>query len=194
MLFTDYSSAFNTIVPSKLIIKLEALGLNPALGNWVQDFLMGCPQVVKVGNNISTSLILNTGAPEGCVISPLLYSLFTYDCVAMHASSSVIRVADNTSRPDYQQGGGEGTRSVVSGKQPFTQRYQNKGDDCRLQETAEGAPLIHINGKAMGKMEHFKFLCVHITDKLKWSTHTDSVVKKAQQHLFNLRRLKKFGL
>ena len=31
MLFIDYSSAFNTIVPSKLIIKLEALGLNPTL-------------------------------------------------------------------------------------------------------------------------------------------------------------------
>jgi hypothetical protein len=31
MLFIDYSSAFNTIVPSKLIIKSEALGLNPAL-------------------------------------------------------------------------------------------------------------------------------------------------------------------
>ena len=39
-----------------------------------------------------------------------------------------------------------------------------------------------------------KFLGVHITDKLKLSTHTDSVVKKAQQHLFNLRRLKKCSL
>ena len=35
MLFIDYSSAFNTIVPSKLVIKLETLGLNPALCNWV---------------------------------------------------------------------------------------------------------------------------------------------------------------
>ena len=43
MLFIDYSSAFNTIVPSKLIIKFEALGLNPALCNWVLDFLTGCP-------------------------------------------------------------------------------------------------------------------------------------------------------
>ena len=43
-------------------------------------------------------------------------------------------------------------------------------------------------------MKSFKFLGVHITDKLNWSTHTDSVVKKVQQHLFNLRRLKKFGL
>ena len=36
MLFIDYNSAFNTIVPSKLIIKLGALGLNPpsATGSW----------------------------------------------------------------------------------------------------------------------------------------------------------------
>ena len=39
-----------------------------------------------------------------------------------------------------------------------------------------------------------KFLGGHITDKLKWSMHTDSVVKKAQQYLFNLRRLKKIWL
>jgi hypothetical protein len=31
MLFIDYSSVFNTIVPSKLIIKLGALGLNHGL-------------------------------------------------------------------------------------------------------------------------------------------------------------------
>ena len=51
MLFIDYNSAFNTIVPSKLIIKGGALGLNPALCNWFLVFLRGCPQVVKVGNN-----------------------------------------------------------------------------------------------------------------------------------------------
>ena len=35
----------------------------------------------------------------------------------------------------------------------------------------------------MERIVRFKFLGVHITDKLKWSTQTDSVVKKAQQHL-----------
>ncbi|XP_052359740.1 uncharacterized protein LOC127919950 [Oncorhynchus keta] len=36
MLFIDYSSAFNTIVPSKLVLKLETLGLDPpcATGYW----------------------------------------------------------------------------------------------------------------------------------------------------------------
>ena len=96
MLFIDYSSAFNIIVPSKLIIKIEKLGLNPALCNWFLDFLMGRTQVVKVGNNTSTSLTLNIGAPQGCVLSPLLYSLFTHDCMVTHASNSIIKFADNT--------------------------------------------------------------------------------------------------
>ena len=53
-------------------------------------------RLVRVGNNISTPLILNTVAPHGCVLSPLLYSLFTHDCVAMHTSNSIIKYADDT--------------------------------------------------------------------------------------------------
>ena len=103
MLFFDYSFAFNTIVPSKLIVKLETLGLNPALCTWVLYFLTGCPQVVKVGNNISTSLILKSGAPQWCMLRALLYSLFTHDCVALHASNSSSFRRHNSSRLDYQQ-------------------------------------------------------------------------------------------
>jgi hypothetical protein len=44
-------------------------------------------------------------------------------------------------------------------------------------------PPIHIEGTAVEKVESFMFLGIHITDKLKWSTHADSVVKKAQQYL-----------
>ena len=36
-------------------------------------------------------------------------------------------------------------------------------------------PHIYINGTAVEKVESFKFLGIHITDKLKWTTHTDSV-------------------
>uniref|UniRef100_A0AAZ3NMA7 Alkylated DNA repair protein AlkB homologue 8 N-terminal domain-containing protein n=1 Tax=Oncorhynchus tshawytscha TaxID=74940 RepID=A0AAZ3NMA7_ONCTS len=55
-------------------------------------------------------------------------------------------------------------------------------------------PPIHIDGTVVERVASFKFLGIHITDKLNWSTHTDSIVRKAQQRLFNLRRLKKFGL
>jgi hypothetical protein len=76
-LFIDYSSAFNTIVPTKFITMLRTLGLNTSLCNWTLDFLTGRPQVARVGNNTSTTLTLNTGDPQGFMLSPLLYSLFT---------------------------------------------------------------------------------------------------------------------
>jgi hypothetical protein len=40
----------------------------------------------------------------------------------------------------------------------------------------------------------FKFLGVHITNKLTWSKHTKTVVKRERQNLFPLRRLKRFGM
>jgi hypothetical protein len=51
MLVIDYSSAFNTIVPTKFITKLRTLRLNTSLCNWILDFLMGHPQLVRRGNN-----------------------------------------------------------------------------------------------------------------------------------------------
>jgi hypothetical protein len=83
-------------MPSKLITKLRTLGLYTSLYNWILDFLMGCPQVVRVDNNTSATLILNSGAPLECVLSPLLYSPFTQDCVVKHNSNTIIKFAYDT--------------------------------------------------------------------------------------------------
>lgn len=40
----------------------------------------------------------------------------------------------------------------------------------------------------------FKFLGVQITEELSWTTHSSTVVGKAQQHLYYLRTLKRSGL
>ncbi len=52
---------------------------------------------------------------------------------------------------------------------------------------------ITIDKTPVERLSRFKFLCVHITEDLTWSAHTDAVLKKAHQHLFFLRRLRKFG-
>ena len=63
--------------------------------------------------------------------------------------------------------------------------------DYRKKSTEHPAVLID---RAVGEqVESFKFLGVHINAKLTWSKHTKTVVKRAQQNLFRLRRLKRFG-
>ncbi len=61
---------FQYYSPIKLAFKLPDLGLNSSLYDWIQDFLTGRPQVVKMGQFTSNSITLNVGAPQGCVLSP----------------------------------------------------------------------------------------------------------------------------
>lgn len=56
---------------------------------------------------------------------------------------------------------------------------------CGLQE--EG---MHNGGMAVERVSSIKFLGVHISDDLSWSTNTSSLVKKVHQRLFFLRIMK----
>ena len=53
-----------------------------------------------------------------------------------------------------------------------------------------GHAPIFTDGAVVQQVESFKFLGVQVTNKLTWSKHTKTVVKRAQQNLFPLRRLK----
>ncbi len=103
LLFIDYSSAFNTIVPTKLAVKLSDLGLNTSLCDWIQDFLTARPQVVKVGQFTSNSITLNVGASFNslslCVCSvprvaerscAFRFQLKAVTCLIVHASIAEI--------------------------------------------------------------------------------------------------------
>lgn len=101
MLFINYSSAFNTIIPSELVSKVIDLGLQTSTCSWICDFLTGRSQVVRIRNHTPYTLTLNTGAPQGCVLSPLLYFLFTYDC-AKHSSNVTFKFDNDTSLASSQ--------------------------------------------------------------------------------------------
>ena len=41
---------------------------------------------------------------------------------------------------------------------------------------------INIDGAEVERVESFKFLGVYLTNKLSWSKHTKTVMKRARQH------------
>ena len=76
-LFVDFSSAFNTILPQVIIQKLINLNVPSYQCSWISDFLTGRKQRVCISQQgrteVSNTLEVNTGAPQGCVLSLALY-------------------------------------------------------------------------------------------------------------------------
>ncbi|KAF7655801.1 hypothetical protein LDENG_00050630, partial [Lucifuga dentata] len=58
--------------------------------------LINRPQHIRLGNHTSSIIILNTGSPQDCVLSLLLFSLFTSDCTPTYSSNTIIKFADDT--------------------------------------------------------------------------------------------------
>ena len=75
--FLDFSSAFNTIQPPLLQDKLNRMGVDPCLVDWIKDYLTDRPQYVKLDNK-SDTVVSSTGALQGTV-APLLFTLYTSD-------------------------------------------------------------------------------------------------------------------
>uniref|UniRef100_A0A3B3I9A9 Reverse transcriptase domain-containing protein n=1 Tax=Oryzias latipes TaxID=8090 RepID=A0A3B3I9A9_ORYLA len=203
MLFVDFSSAFNTVIPDKLTLKLHNLGLPASLCLWIKDFLTNRPQVVRIGDSTSSTLILSTGTPQGCVLSPALFTLFTHDCSAIHSTNLVLKFADDTTvvglisnndethyREEVQHltGWCADNNLILN-----TSKTKEIIVDFRRTRKVAHTPLL-INGEEVERVDHIKFLGIHITSDLTWSLHTSHLVKKAQQRLFFLRKLKRTGL
>uniref|UniRef100_A0A6I8SKL5 Reverse transcriptase domain-containing protein n=1 Tax=Xenopus tropicalis TaxID=8364 RepID=A0A6I8SKL5_XENTR len=203
MLFIDCSSAFNTIVPSRLVMKLRDLNIGSSLCSWILDFLTNRPQVVRIGNITSSTLTLSTGAPQGCVLSPLLYTLFTHDCTATHSSNTIIKFADDTTIIGCISNGDESAyRAEV---RALTSWCRDNNLLLNVSKTKElivdyrrlqggGHTPIHIEGAEVERVSCFRFLGINISEDLSWSHHVGVITKAARQRLFFLRRLRRFGM
>lgn len=98
---------FNMIIPHQLTHKLSSMGLPSTLCDWLLDFLTGRPQSVRIGNKTSASVTTNIGTPQGCVLSPIPYTLFTHDCVVSHKDNTILKFADDTTVIGCITGGDE---------------------------------------------------------------------------------------
>uniref|UniRef100_A0A9J8BSP0 Reverse transcriptase domain-containing protein n=1 Tax=Cyprinus carpio carpio TaxID=630221 RepID=A0A9J8BSP0_CYPCA len=107
ILFVDFSSAFNTIISTALQTKMTQLSVPSSICQWITSFLTDRQQLVRLGKIMSNSCSTNTGAPQGCVLSPLLFSLYTNDCTFKDPSVKLLKFADDTTVIGLIQDGDE---------------------------------------------------------------------------------------
>ncbi len=200
ILFVDFSSAFNTIIPDTLQNKLTQLSVPTSVPT--NSFLTDRQQLVRLGKFSSSTRTTSTGAPQGCVLSPLLFSLYTNDCTSKDPSVKLLKFADDTTLIGLIQDGDESA---------YRQEVKELAVWCSLNnlelntlKTVEvivdfrrnppALPPLTIMNSTVTAVESFRFLGTTISQDLKWDIHIDSIVRKAQQRLYFLRQLRKINL
>ncbi len=96
ILFVDFSSAFNTTIPNLLLPKLTQLSLPTSTCQWITSFLTDRQQLVRLAKFSSSTRTISTGAPQGCALSPLLFSLYTNHCTSKDPSVKLLKFAGDT--------------------------------------------------------------------------------------------------
>ena len=169
--------------------KLSTLGLNTPLCNWILDFLTCRPQSVRIGGQSSDTITLSTGSPQGCVLSPLLFTLLTHDCSTRSSSNHFIKFADDTTVVGLVTNNEETQyRQEVENLVTWCKNNNLSLNVDKTKEMVIRGPSVHIpltiNGTAVEKVHSIKFLGMYIGDDLKWSTNTSAVTKKTQKRLY----------
>ena len=201
-LFIDFSSAFNTIIPHILVHKLINLGVSNNLCRFILDFLTDRKQFVYINGQRSSTILLNIGSPQGCVLSAVLFILYTNGLIAKHDNCYIIKYADDTAIIGLISNNNEQDyfNEIAS-----TVKWCNENNlllnvsktkelifDFRKHQQTHNP--LDIDGTHVDIVHSYKYLGTIIDDKLSWLENTDNIYSKCQQRLYFLRVLKSFGV
>ncbi|MCJ8733074.1 hypothetical protein PDJAM_G00218830 [Pangasius djambal] len=124
----------------------------------------------------------NTGAPQGCFLSALLYSLYTYDNVATSNSTTFVKfvvglISDNDKKTYLKE-----IKSLKNWCQENNlllnvSKTKELIVDFSTKQERSYHPL-NINGTPVERVDSFWYLGVHITQNLSWSCHINTLMKK----------------
>lgn len=96
LVLLDYSKAFDTLDHRILCNKLSYFGFSNSSVSLIQSFLSDRSQRVVYNALSSSPLKIQSGVPQGSILSPLLFSIYTADFYSVLNNCKIHHYADDT--------------------------------------------------------------------------------------------------
>ena len=198
VLYIDFSSAFNTIQPHLMASKLINLQVKPSLILWLVDFLVNRSQQVRYQHAISENKTISTGAPQGTVLAPVLFTLYTNDMRSTSEFSKLYKYSDDSALTDFSESDEHFNKQVKEVyawcQNNYLQLNVGKTKEMVFESGRERANVdeLTIDGKVVERVDEQMYLGTLIDHKLSFNGNTKKIIKKCNQRLYCLHRLRSF--
>ena len=169
---------------------------------WFRNYLTNRRQYVQINGKISNTETVTYGVPQGSVLGPLLFIIYTNDLPQSLTNSKTILFADDT--------------TIFKSSNNIEHLYKAMNEDLKIledwfkanklslnasktnyilfrnkkSEISNNNCKLIINGEEIGLVSKTKFLGIIIDEHLEWKYHIDMCKRKISSGNYVLRSLK----
>lgn len=190
--FLDISQAFDKVWHTGLLYKLKSI-LPYHMYLILRSYISDRKFMVKHNGECSKINDIKSGVPQGSVLGPVLYIIFTAD-LPTNAQSTTATFADDTvimASSTNPKDASSMLQKSLNEIQDWLKKWRmkaNEGKSVQVTFTTrkETCPAVCLNNVVLPQSDSAKYLGLHLDRKLLWRTHILTKVNHLRTKLRNL--------